>query len=267
MKHTKVFISGLILAGSIFTDTAIAQNEYYPPLYTPYDTNTAHYISRSYFSLNIGVAKPMGNYASAVSTAYKGYAMPGSNLSFNMGIPFSHSNLGIAVMYSSLNNPFNINKYSANAQTADEGRSYSPMVQDNYDISSIFGGLYYTVPVHRVSFDFRAIAGVSFCRFPEVGYAAYSYNPTLGTTDTYAWDIASSVSSAFGYNLGADIRYNFRNMAILAAVDYLNTMPYVSTVEQYTDPSGNHFYSNISGISPVSALSFDLGFGFRLGEY
>ena len=267
MKHTRLFLAGLLFAGSSFTTAALAQDDYYtPPLYNYNDTNNMGYINRSYFSLGIGVAQPMGNYSSAVGSAYRGYAAPGSDINFNMGIPFSHSNFGVAIMYGAINNPFNVNKYAANVQTSDEGRAYAATVQDNYDISNILGGLYYTVPVHRVSFDFRAIAGVALCRFPEVGYAAYQYNPALGTTDTYSWDIASSVSSAFAYNLGADIRYNFRNMAILGGIDYMNARPYAATVEQYTNPAGYSTYTNVSGVVPVSALSFTLGFGFQLGR-
>ena len=266
MKNIKAILFVLVVAG-LFT-SAKAQDVSSPapapptPNAPPYNVNAPGYLS-----LQFGFAQPTNMFASTTGTSYRGYAMPGTALNLSAGVPVSESNFGIALMFGSNINPFNENKYAANVQQTDEARSYTATLQDNYLTSNVLVGLFYTIPVNKISFDFKALFGVGLCRFPEVGYSAYQYDPTLGTTSAYTWDIASSTSSALAYDLGVGIRYNIGDYwAIMANADYLYANPKYRTNIQYTDPVGNNSYTNISGNIPMSQLCFTIGFGYQIGR-
>ncbi len=264
MRNIKASLFALILAG-VFTSAKAQDNPAPAPAPVPsYSQPISDFNPPGYLAFHFGLAQPNGMFASTSGTAYRGYAMPGTAFNLSAGVPVSGSDFGIALMLGSYSNPFNENKYAANVQQTDEARSYSADIQDDYVTSSVLVGPFFTIPLNKVSFDFKALIGVALCRLPEVGYSAYQYNPTVGTTSTYSWDIAPSNSSALAYGLGAGVRYNFGYWAVMANADYLYTNPMYSTNMQYTDPVGNQSYTNMNGNIPISLMSFTIGFGYQI---
>ena len=196
MRNIKASLFALILAG-VFTSAKAQDNPAPAPAPVPsYSQPISDFNPPGYLAFHFGLAQPNGMFASTSGTAYRGYAMPGTAFNLSAGVPVSGSDFGIALMLGSYSNPFNENKYAANVQQTDEARSYSADIQDDYVTSSVLVGPFFTIPLNKVSFDFKALIGVALCRLPEVGYSAYQYNPTVGTTSTYSWDIAPSNSSA-----------------------------------------------------------------------
>ncbi|HWY99318.1 MAG TPA: hypothetical protein VNY36_09540 [Bacteroidia bacterium] len=264
MKNIKALLFALIIAG-LFSYVKAQDNP--PPApapMPPYNEPITNYNPSGYLAFHFGLAQPMDMFASTSGTTYGGYAMPGTAFSLSAGVPVSGSNFGIALMFGSYSNPFNESKYAVNVQQTDQARSYSSDLQDEYVTSSVLVGPFITIPVNKVSFDFKALFGAVLCRLPEVGYSAYQYNPTLGTTSTYSWDIAPSNSSVLAYGLGAGVRYNFGYWAIMANADYLYANPMYNTNMQYTDPAGNQTYNGMNGSIPISLMSFTLGFGYQI---
>jgi hypothetical protein len=263
MKNIKAILIVLTVAG-VFTSVK-AQDSYYP-LVSPPNTWDSLQGQMGYFAINFGLAQPIGMFASAKSISYGGYAMPGSVVNLSIGLTPEHSDFGVALLFGNYTNPFNENKYALNVSQSDQARSYTPTVYDDYIMSNIMAGLLYTIPVDKISLDFRALGGILLCNFPEVEYTAYQYNAILGAPSYYNWDIASSTSTALAGDLGLGVRYNFRNMAVMLNTDYLYSNPPYSTTERVTDAAGNKSYMNLYGNMKVSAISYALGFGYQIGR-
>jgi hypothetical protein len=263
MKNIKALLVLLTVAG-VFT-SGKAQDSYYPPV-PPANTRDSLQGSMGYFTLNLGLAQPIGMFASTKNASYGGYAMPGSVVNISTGLTTEHSDFGVALLFGNYTNPFNENKYGSNISQSDQARSYTPTVYDAYISSNLMAGLLYTIPINKFSVDFRALGGVLLCSFPEVGYTAYQYDAILGTTSYYNWNIAASTSAALAGDLGVGVRYNFGNMAVMLNTDYLYSNPPYYTTERVTDANGNQSYMNLYGNIKVSAISYTLGFGYQIGR-
>ncbi len=221
--------------------------------------------STGYFEVSIGLAQPVGSFSNVGGIGYSGYALPGDNISLSLGIPINHSNIGIALMYSACSNPFDLNTFVSNVQYADQSNTYyipSQAGYGTYDESFIMGGLFATIPIQRLSFDFRLMGGVAICSLPEVTYAAYATSNTAN--NDFLWDIASSSATGFAFDIGAGIRYKLRRISIMAGIDFINADPMISTNKEYIDQFGNNSYTHISGNLPISITSFSLGLGYEI---
>lgn len=218
-----------------------------------------------YFEISFGLAEPIGAFGATTGTTYGGYALPGSAFNLSLGIPVNHTNLGVALMYGDYNNLFDINSFAYTQQLADQSKAYAPILQDSYNESFILAGLFWTWPVHRLSFDARLMGGIAICHLPEVTWGAQgAYDPTISTYDTYQWDTYPSSSVGFAYDIGADIRYKLRRTSIMLGIDYTGANPNVNTTQQYTDPYGNMYYSRISGGVPMSLICVNLGLAYEI---
>ncbi|HSY77687.1 MAG TPA: hypothetical protein VK890_12555 [Bacteroidia bacterium] len=263
MKNLKGLLFALVFAGG-FTLIKAQDIPAPAPAPPPYAEPVSVLNAPGFLAFQFGLAQPNGMFASTSGTSYRGYATPGTAFNLAAGVPVSNTDFGIALMFGSYSNPFDENKYAANVQQTDEARFYTANIQDEYVTSSVLVGPFFTLPLNKVSFDFKALIGAALCRLPEVGYSAYQYNPTLGTTSTYDWDIAGSNSSALAYGLGVGVRYNFGYWAVMANADYMYTNPMYSTNMLYTDPAGNQSYSSMSGNIPMSFMNFTLGLGYQI---
>lgn len=218
-----------------------------------------------YFEISIGITEPVGPFRNNFGTSYGGYALPGIAFDLSMGIPVNHSNMGIALMYGGSANTFDVNSYVSSLQASDQSRAYAAQVQDTYNTRFIMGGYFWTWPADRLSFDGRVMIGAALCTLPEVGYTATQYNPVFNTNDVYSYDIYSSSSAAFAFDIGGDLRYRFRRTSLMLGMDYAFADPYVNTTEQAIDPAGNYSYSRVTGNIPISLFSFNLGIGYQIG--
>jgi len=253
MKTTKAISALLVYMGLV--NFTIAQDG---PAPTPTYEGTP---PSGYFELGIGAAEPINAFAKEAGSSYGGYALPGANLNLSFGIPIAHSNFGIALMYNYAWNFQDINTYVDNIQMTDQNNTYMPLGQDAYRESFILGGLFATIPVQRVSFDFRLMGGLAICRLPEVDYGADATSVTA--TQNFEWDTYSSVATSFASDLGMNIRFRIFRTSIMAGIDYLYADPMVNTTQQYTDQFGNSSYSHVGGMLPISIISYSIGIGYQ----
>jgi hypothetical protein len=214
-----------------------------------------------YFELGIGAAQPFNSFSRESGAGYGGYALPGTNLNISMGVPIGGSNFGIALMYNYAWNFHDINTYVDNIQMSDQSNTYFPNGQDSYRESFILGGLFATIPVDRVSFDFRLMGGLAICGLPEVDYGANATSPTA--SQDFEWDTYNSTATSFATDMGVNIRFRIHRTSIMAGVDYLYADPMVNTTLQYTDQYGSSTYTHVGGMLPISIMSYSLGIGYQ----
>lgn len=214
-----------------------------------------------YAEVSFGMAIPTGNFAKESGENYGEYALLGNNFNISLGIPVHHSNFGVALMYGSFSNFFDMNTYVNNIQANDPTKFYSPIKGDEYDESVFMAGFFATYPVHRFSFDFRIMGGIAFCYLPEVDYGA---NPVTEGTYNYEWDTHSSTSSSFVYDAGVDVRYKVRRMSVMFGVDFISANPTVNTTQLYIDPNGNYLSTQIHQNVSMPIVSVDIGVAYRI---
>jgi len=214
-----------------------------------------------YYELSFGPAIPIGSFANESGKSYGEYATLGNNFNLSVAVPINHSNFGIAFIYSSYNNFFDMNTYLNNMQMSDPSKNYTGINSDEYDESFIMFGMFATYPVERLSFDFRLLGGVAFCHLPEVDYGA---NPINENYYTYQWDTYSNRSTSFVFDIGGNIRYKIRRMSVMLGIDFISTNPSINTTEQYTDPNGNNAYTHVGGNISISNIGINLGIGYRI---
>jgi hypothetical protein len=265
MKTTLYILILLVLAG--IPDIIKAQDNSIPPPPSQnpqgFNNNYAS-IPSGYFELSLGLAEPSGGFMNDHRSGYGGYALPGENFNLSLGVPVNHSNIGLAFMFGNYLNAFDINTYVSNVAATDPGKSYQSFLQDFYDESLIMGGLFATIPIDRLSIDFRLVGGVAFCSLPEIDYGASRYDGLIGGYDNYEWDTYASRSTSFAYAMGTDIRYRIHRVSLMLGVDYVAAMPQINTQQQYIDPNGNSTYTPVGGNLPISILSANIGFAYEI---
>jgi len=254
MKTTKAISVLLIFMGII--NCTIAQDG--PPPSEPVNEGTP---PSGYFEIGIGAAQPINGFARESGPGYGGYALPGGNLNVSFGIPVERSNFGVALMYNYAWNFHDINTYVDNVQVTDQSNTYMALGQDIYRENFILGGLFATIPLQRVSFDFRLMGGLAICDLPEIDYGEDATSPTA--SQNFEWDTYSSTSTSFASDLGMNIRFRIHRTSIMAGVDYLYADPMVSTTQRYTDQYGNSTYSHVGGMLPISIMSYSIGIGYQ----
>jgi hypothetical protein len=250
-----------------------------------------------YISVNFGFGTPEGNYAQpfsqntyseAIGTGYGNFAEPGTVLHLSAGIPINHSNFGIALMFGSYTNQYDLNNYvnnlnsslnnpnvNANPYTNSPIVAYYPAGGQNvYDESSIMGGLYVTYPFGRFSFDGRLMLGALLNSMPEQAVDAID-----GAGDYFTYDLEPSNSTSLAYDVGVGIRFMVaqlgrRKVCLMANIDYLySNAPYNTQQDLYVVPStgtnaGEQLQlvpsPQVSGSTPIQLLNITFGIGYEL---
>jgi hypothetical protein len=241
-----------------------------PPNYGQPDKDAGAALPSGYISVNFGFANPEGGYSSAVGSGYGGYALPGDMFNLSMGFPINRSNFGVAFMFGSTNNQYDLNTYANN------NNDYAIYPDQNYySETSLMGGLYMTFPLGRyLSFDGRFMLGALLSNLPEQDYG---YNDDLG--NSYQFDLQSTNSASLAFDAGVGVRCMIahfwrRKLCAMLNVDYLaSSVPYTAQQNLYEIPAtgpnagyqvqlepGNEF----SGHIPVNLLNITFGLGYQL---
>ena len=233
---------------------------------------------------SFGQAFPQGNYTEAVGTGYGNYATPGDVFSFSLGIPINHSNFGIALMFGSYDNSYDLGNYVnglSNSSFYYNPYSNSPIIgyaaapaQNSYSESSILGGLFATYPIGRLSFDGRFMIGALLCGLPEQNVYAEDADG-----DQLQYDVEPSNATSFAIDVGVGARFLLaqlgrRKLCIMANVDYLySNVSYSTQQDLYVVPNSgpNAGYQaqlvpspSVSGKLPIQLLNVTFGIGYQL---
>ena len=263
----------------------------------PKDKDDSKSEPSGYISVNFGFATPEGNfaqpfsqstYSEAAGTGYGNYALPpGSSFHFSIGIPVNHSNFGVALMFGSYDNQYDINNYvnslnnspinyNAYSNSPITGYASAPS-QNSYDESSIMGGLYVTLPLGRLSIDGRLMIGALLCNLPEQNVYAEDADG-----DQLQYDVEPSNSTSLAFDAGIGVRFMLaqfgrRKLCIMANADFLysnvsyNTQQDISVLPT-TPPTGYPAGAIInlvpsppvSGSLPIELLNITFGIGYQL---
>jgi hypothetical protein len=232
-----------------------------------------------YSSINFGFANPVGSFASSFGNGYGGYALSGIGYNLAIAAPISHSNFGIAFMFGSYTNEYDLNNYVnylSNSNPYPNGVAYGSVsggINNIYSESSILGGLYVTYPIGRLSIDGRFMVGALLNSLPE---QAYGKIDSAGNQTVY--DLQTSYPSSFAVDAGIGIRcliakLGRRQLCAMVNIDYLySKVSYTTTqIVDYTpyanNPSGNYYetYNTISGHLPISLMNITFGLGYQFG--
>lgn len=227
-----------------------------------------------YISINFGFGTPEGSFvATPIYTqndnGYGNYALPGSVFHLSIGIPIDHSNFGVALMFGSHDNQYDINTFGVNNQVTPLPPTTG---QTDYSESSIMGGLYLTYPFGRLSIDGRLMAGALLCSLPEQNYG---FVDTQG--DQYEVDAQPTNPTSLAFDAGVGIRFmvaefSRRKLCIMANFDYLySSVPYNSQeVELYTpyanNPNNTTYETSVplTGHLPIELFNVTFGIGYQL---
>jgi hypothetical protein len=228
-----------------------------------------------YISINFGFAEPEGAFAAAYGSGYSGYALPGSVFHFSVAFPISHSNFGVAFMFGSYNNQYDLTNYINYLSNSSSVNAYGPLsggVNNIYSESSILGGFYATLPVGRFSFDGRFMIGALLNSLPE---QAYGKEDTAGNITTY--DLQTSYPTSFAIDAGIGIRcliakIGRRQLCAMVNVDYMYSNVSYNTIQvedytPYVNPNNLTYETDnsVSGHLPISLLNITFGIGYQIG--
>jgi len=246
-----------------------------------------------YISVNFGFATPEGNfaqpfpegnYSEAVGAGYGNYADAGTAFHFSIGIPVNHSNFGVALMFGSYSNQYDLNSYvntlnyssinyNAYSNSPITGYAVAPS-QNVYSESSIMGGLFATFPVGRLSLDGRLMIGALLCNLPEQSVYAED-----AAGDELNYDVQPSNSTSLAFDAGVGLRFMLaefgrRKLCIMANVDYLySDVSYNTSQYNYVIPATgvNAGYQgqlvpspSVTGTLPIELLNITFGIGYQL---
>jgi hypothetical protein len=230
-----------------------------------------------YSSVNFGFANPEGAFASPFGSGYGGYALPGSVLHISFAVPLGHSNFGLAFMFGSYNNEYDLNNYINYLSNSSTSNAYGPVtegVNNVYSESSILGGLFVTIPIGRLSIDGRLMAGALLNSLPE---QAYGKQDTAGNVSVY--DLQTSYPTSLAFDVGIGVRcliakFGRRQVCAMVNVDYLySNVSYNTTQEEDDTPYNSNpnnqvtyiYYNQVSGHLPISLFNITFGIGYQFG--
>lgn len=225
-----------------------------------------------YASINMGFVTPEGSFGEMIGSEYGNYADPGGlAFNFSLGVPINHSNFGLALMFGSYDNNYDINSFAANNDVF----SLPPQSgQTDYSETSIMAGLFVTYPVGRLSIDGRLMGGALLCSLPEqdVGFLD-------GYGNSWETDIQPTNPTAFAFDAGIGARFllaqfGSRKLCIMANVDYLySSVPYSTEQDIYeTFASGPNANTTaqyvpspiVSGHLSMQLMNVTFGIGYQL---
>lgn len=226
-------------------------------------------------TISFGFAEPEGSFASSFGSGYGGYALPGSGYQFSFALPINHSNFGLAFMFGSTTNTYDLNNYVnylSNSPSTNQYGTFSGGVNNIYSESSILGGLYVTYPVGRLSVDGRLMIGALLNSLPE---QAYGKQDSAGNQTIY--DLQTSYPTSFAMDAGIGLRYMIvklgrRQVCLTVNLDYMYSNVTYNTVQvvdytPFVNPNGVTYETDnsVSGHLPISMLSITFGIGYQFG--
>ena len=242
-----------------------------------------------FLSVNLGLANPEGAFAQQFGSGYGGYAMPGFEFNFALGLPVNHSNFGVAVMVGSYTNTYNNGQWANNLYNDPSPNNYfyqnaiyPGQTVNVYANTSIMVGGYGTLPLGRLSIDARLMVGALIAGLPERTFQ-FQYNADTLIED----DVQPANPVSFAVDAGIGLRYfigNFgrRKVCLMLNADYLfSSVSYFTQDYQYMIPnySYNQFQittqplpgitptpdvnGNISGTMPIALFSLTFGVGYQ----
>lgn len=219
---------------------------------------TTGYSQRNYLGLSFGGSLPSEEFAKKSLAEDGGYALPGFVLEFSGAYIFDYY-LGIAGTFTFSTNSLDSKQLKEDLVEAIPG-PVPPVVTEvifnhgSWMYSNIMAGPILTIPVWKLNFDFRGVAGLSFLMSPP-------WELTVKTDQETYFERHSGQTVNFGYMLGTGIRFNVNSSyAIRISADYFRS-------KQSFMVNDDGLVSNITGKSSydmnVGTVNINLGLAYR----
>lgn len=227
-----------------------------------------------YISVGGGFNLPIGEYASTQANDNSaGYAKIGLHYQFTAAIPIAKSRFGVVAKAYLLSNELDENALLDNviaSYPSSYNTSWTLTIDGSQKINSYLGGLYYTIPLNKISIDFRAMAGLYAISVPfrsielvvqdasGIGFGNYYFNTT--------------VKNSIAYDFGTSLRYSITNhFCLLLNVDLLRldyereTSQSASTIYYPTNGQSTSTtqYSYDISTKPIALINCGIGFGYQ----
>lgn len=182
------------------------------------------FAQQNFASISFGVTLPQGDYATTGDLASNGYAKNGGAIKFDAGyFPVSYFGIGASFSFGS-NYAIRDSLINDLVSYIEENASNIIHIPENAEILygsgfwnyiNLFIGPHFSIRAsHRLYFDFRGLAGVSFIRPPD-------QELRINFDNTNIYTQTSHNSASFGFLAGAGVRLNLNsNLALKFATDY-----------------------------------------------
>lgn len=246
MKHNKL----LILAILFMTVRANAQ----------YSGGVGY--PTAYGAFSIGVSLPMGAFGSASPKDWTGYANTGMAYQISVGIPFSKSNFGIAVLGGFDKNSYDAGSYGSTLSKNDTSNTYSTVTAISYSQYYLMGGIFASSNTHNgFSVDGRLVGGFIYINYPSPYWTtSLNSNPTIQES----WYQNTTPTTTFAIDLGVGMRYYFESgFTVLASFDFLHTNANITT-QQLIDSGNNQTQTTLSNSLSITSFNITVGVGYSL---
>jgi opacity protein-like surface antigen len=222
--------------------------------------------SNSYMGILMGASIPMGDFASAsLDNDQAGYATTSFNLTMDGAyLPSPYIGVGGAVSFS--NNSLNTGDLKNNLKKIIQEDFPDADLPDDVYISYDLGvwnhvnlmiGPHASIPLDRLSIDFRVLGGMSFVFPPE----SQLYFATEDDEFRTYRDNKSTVS--FGYMAGTGFRYTSRsNMMLRLMVDYSYTKTTIEITDYHFDIDMEEVVRRTEYTQPMGTIHVGVGIGY-----
>jgi len=222
----------------------------------------------SFMSISFGGSIPQGDFGDTdPNNESAGYALTGFFLSFDgayMFVPY----VGIGGSLSFANN--SINTVAVRDQIKQYIEEYYPDLelpedsQISYDFGfwnniCIMAGPYFALPVGRITFDIRGVAGMNIILPPKTQMNFY-----IPPDEEFRSYREGQQTVAFGYKIGGGIRYESKSSYVFRLMaDYSYTKTTISVTDElpeYITPNNNETRQYEQ---PIGSILVGLGIGYH----
>jgi len=216
--------------------------------------------AQSYLGLSVGLTFPRDEYAATNLQEYGGYALQGLMLDFSGAfVPDRFLGLSGAMNFSSNVPDADTLKQDILALLpgpfpADAEISFN---HGSWIFSNLMVGPFLTLPLDRISFDLRGMAGPSFLMSPPIDMTVITSNSTyFQSRDPRTVNLA--------YSIGGGIRWGSGGVAIRIYADYFRSNTSVETKNDHII-SGQPQGIEISSYKmKITSLNIGIGLAYSL---
>ena len=215
------------------------------------------YGQRNYLGLSFGASLPGEEFAKKSLAEDGGYAEEGFVVEFS-GVYIFDYYTGIAGTFTFSSNPPDRDQYGEDLKEAIPGPlppgTEIDIRMGNWMYSNLMAGPIVTIPLWKLNFDFRGVAGLSFMLSPPQEFYIQSGNEEY-------FERRSGNTVNFAYVLGTGIRFNVHEAyALRLSADYFRSKP-TFTVDD------NGIAATIAGNSSyemkIGTVKVNLGIAYR----
>ncbi len=220
---------------------------------------TAQNGAKHYIGLSAGYVLPFGNLAKTeYSNIKSGFSGPGYSIAVD-GAYYLHRMIGIGGLISYTN--FSVAKGS----TTSLGQGYiddfgvddaTVTITNSTTVTNYFIGPCFSIPLSKLSVDFRALGGLSHASTPEIKVILEDGDPFYQK---------KSSGNGWGFSLGTGVRIPlYKSLTMAVRVDYSNVKPSIIVRNENRINNAGRYVNQYN--TPVSFLTGSLGLVYQIGK-